>query len=189
MIGLVTSLFPDLLPDAPPGFRLVQDVVAEDEEASLLAWASTLPLEPYVMHDTPSLRAVAPFGATYNLGQRGVDAPPIPDRLRPLIARAAAIAGIVADEVVQSLVTRYPVGAGIGWHRDKPIYGPTVIGVSLGGACRFKLRPVERPRDVVTIHVPPRSLYVMSGPARSEWEHSIPSVTAERWSVTLRTLR
>jgi alkylated DNA repair dioxygenase AlkB len=186
---IAVTLFPDLLPEAPPGFRLLDDVVAPDEEATLLAWASAQALEPYVMHDTPSRRRVAPFGATYNLGQRGVNAPPIPDVLRPLIGRAAPLAGLDPGEVVQALVTRYPVGAGIGWHRDKPIYGPTVLGVSLGGACRFRLRPRERPRDVVTVHLPPRSVYVMSGPARDAWEHAIPPVTAERWSITLRTLR
>jgi DNA oxidative demethylase len=174
---------------APAGFRLVEDVVAPDEEATLIAWASSLDLVPYVMQNQPSRRLIAPFGATYNLGQRAVDAPPIPDELKPLVTRAAAIAGIDAADVVQSLVIRYPVGAGIGWHRDKPIYGPTVVGISLGGACRLKLRPRGETRTAVTIELPPRSLYVLSGAARSDWEHSIPPVKEERWSVTLRTLR
>ena len=35
----------------------------------------------------------------------------------------------------------------------------------------------------------PRSAYLMRGPARYEWEHSIPPVTEQRYSVTFRTLR
>jgi hypothetical protein len=35
----------------------------------------------------------------------------------------------------------------------------------------------------------PRSAYVLSGPARTQWQHHIPPVTDERWSMTFRTLR
>jgi hypothetical protein len=31
--------------------------------------------------------------------------------------------------------------------------------------------------------------YVLSGPARTQWQHHIPPVTKERWSMTFRTLR
>ena len=33
------------------------------------------------------------------------------------------------------------------------------------------------------------SAYLLSGPARSEWEHSIPPVDATRYSITFRNLR
>jgi alkylated DNA repair dioxygenase AlkB len=35
----------------------------------------------------------------------------------------------------------------------------------------------------------PRSGYVLAGPARNQWQHSIPAVPAERYSLTFRTLR
>ena len=35
--------------------------------------------------------------------------------------------------------------------------------------------------------IAPRSLYRLSGPARHEWEHSIPPVEAKRYSVTFRS--
>lgn len=34
-----------------------------------------------------------------------------------------------------------------------------------------------------------RSAYVLRGAARSAWQHSIPAVEEERWSVTFRQLR
>lgn len=180
------SLFPEVL---PPGFHLHEDVVAPDEEARLLAWAREVPLAPYVMQNTPSRRLVAPFGPTYRLGDHAVDEVPFPDALRPLADRCAALAGLPPADLVQALVSRYVPGAGIGWHRDRPIFGPTVVGVSLGAPCRFRLRPRGSPRDALTIPLPPRSVYVLSGAVRAEWEHSIPPVSAERWSITLRTLR
>lgn len=185
----MTDLFPELTAH-PPGFALHPDVLAPGEEAALLAWARTLDLEPYVMHDTPSRRLVLSFGVTYRLGQRRVEPSPMPDELRALAPRCAALGGVDPAAVAQALVSRYPPGAGIGWHRDRPMYGPTVLGLSLGAPCRLRLREHESTgerRAVVTVEVPPRSLYVLGGPSRSAWEHSIPPVSAERWSVTLRT--
>ena len=40
-----------------------------------------------------------------------------------------------------------------------------------------------------TIAVEPRSAYLMTGPSRTEWEHSIPPLAEHRYSITLRTLR
>jgi alkylated DNA repair protein (DNA oxidative demethylase) len=172
----------------PPGFRLLEDVVAPAEEAALLAWARGVPLAPYVMQRMASRRLVAPFGPTYRLGDTEVDEQPFPDALRPLADRCADLTGVPRGAIVQALVSRYVPGAGIGWHRDRPMFGPTVIGVSLAAPCRLRLRPRERPGDAVAIALPPRSVYVLSGEARTDWEHSIPPVKAERWSITLRTL-
>jgi alkylated DNA repair dioxygenase AlkB len=35
----------------------------------------------------------------------------------------------------------------------------------------------------------PRSAYLLSGPARSKWEHSIPQIDALRYSITFRNMR
>jgi alkylated DNA repair dioxygenase AlkB len=34
-----------------------------------------------------------------------------------------------------------------------------------------------------------RSVYLMRGPSRDEWEHSIPAVDALRYSITFRSMR
>jgi alkylated DNA repair dioxygenase AlkB len=39
-----------------------------------------------------------------------------------------------------------------------------------------------------TLEARPRSIYVMSGPSREVWEHSIPAVEAQRYSITFRTM-
>ena len=66
-----------------------------------------------------------------------------------------------------------------------------ITKVSYGkGAAPFRLRRKNGAKwDRETITVAPRSAYLMTGPARHEWEHSIPPVSEHRYSITLRTLR
>ena len=40
----------------------------------------------------------------------------------------------------------------------------------------------------VSLTAEPRSLYLLRGPSRTEWEHSIPAVDTLRYSITFRTL-
>lgn len=42
---------------------------------------------------------------------------------------------------------------------------------------------------VLSLRLEPRSIYAMRGPARSQWQHSIPPVEQIRYSITFRTLR
>ncbi len=46
--------------------------------------------------------------------------PPILSFLLALRGRVAALAGLAAETLSQALVTEYPPGAAIGWHRDEP---------------------------------------------------------------------
>ena len=41
----------------------------------------------------------------------------------------------------------------------------------------------------VSLTAEPRSAYLLRGPSRTEWEHSIPAVDALRYSITFRNLR
>ena len=75
------------------------------------------------------------------------------------------------------------------WHRDKAVFGE-VIGVSVLAPCVFRLRRKAGEKwERVSIIAEPRSMYLLSGPARTEWEHSIPPVDTTRYSVTFRALR
>src|SRR5205085_2830714 len=107
--------------------------------------------------------------------------------LLPLRGRAAAFAGLDPDELADALVTEYSPGAAIGWHRDRPIFGD-VIGISLGAPCRFRLRRKLGDRwERASLVLRPRSAYLLRGPVRHEWQHSIPPVEALRYSVTFRS--
>jgi alkylated DNA repair dioxygenase AlkB len=94
--------------------------------------------------------------------------------------------------VAELLVTEYPPGSVINWHRDAPPFD-LIAGISLSSDCTFKLRPhAEEKRNrktTVSLTVANRSLYVMQGASRSEWQHCITPVKDVRYSITLRTLR
>jgi alkylated DNA repair protein (DNA oxidative demethylase) len=182
------DLFP--LIDAPEGLLFEPEIMTAAEEAAFLQVIKELPFGSFRMHGVDAKRHIVRYGAHYVAGSaERKPTSEFPLSLEPLRERAAAIVGIPTNTLSESLVTQYPPGAGIGWHRDSPPFG-IVAGISLGGACRMRFQLGEREqRQTWTIELPPRSLYVMSGSAREEWEHSIPPVKELRWSITFRTLR
>jgi alkylated DNA repair dioxygenase AlkB len=112
----------------------------------------------------------------------------VPPFLVSLREQAAAAAAVPAATLQQVLVTEYEGGAGIGWHRDKAVFGE-VLAVSFASACRLRFRRRQSSTwERRSIEVKPRSLYLLRGPARQEWEHSVPPVPALRYSVTFRNL-
>ena len=123
----------------------------------------------------------------YNSGSvRPTEAPP--PFLDPYRERAASLIGRPRDDLSMVLVLRYPPGAGIGWHRDRPAFGPEVVGISLLAETVMRLRPMSATRGGVRVVLAPRSAYLLAGPSRSEWQHHVPAVKELRYSVTFRTL-
>ena len=66
-----------------------------------------------------------------------------------------------------------------------------MVGISLLAPCVFRMRRAVNKKEWERVNVlaKPRSAYLLSGPARYEWEHSIPPVKELRYSITFRTLR
>lgn len=142
------------------------------------------------MHGVAARRTVVHYGWDYGYESwRITPGAPLPPFLEPLRERAGALAGLAPAELEQVLVARYPPGAGIGWHRDAPMFGPVVVGVSLGAPCVMRFRRGPRDRRLRRVTLAPRSAYVLGGPARATWQHGIPPVGALRYSVTFRTVR
>lgn len=82
-----------------------------------------------------------------------------PESLAPLRARVAAWAGSPPDEFVHALVSEYRPGEN------------------------------QRREDVTTLELEPRSAYLMRGPARWDWQHSISETRELRYSIIFRTAR
>ena len=113
----------------------------------------------------------------------------MPGFLLPLRKKAAEFAGLGQESLQHVLVTEYGPGAGIGWHKDKAMFAE-VVGISLLAPCRFRLRRKSGDKwERASLIAEPRSVYLLAGPARSEWEHSIPSVEQLRYSLTFRNFR
>jgi alkylated DNA repair dioxygenase AlkB len=94
---------------------------------------------------------------------------------------------VATAEIVEAVVTEYPPGAPIGWHRDVPQFD-AIIGISVAGSCRMRLKPYKDKCRITAVTLEPRSVYAMRGIARWHYQHSIPPVKELRYSVTFRTL-
>ncbi len=177
--------------EPPRGLTFVEELLTPVEEAALLAAFAGLAFAEIRMHGVVAKRTAIHYGWDYGYDSWQVaPGPPIPPLLEPLRRRCAALAGVPPEQLEAALVNRYPPGAGIGWHRDAPMFGVPVVGVSLGGACvmRFR-RTVGGERELWLQPLPPRSAYVLDGAARWTWQHSIRPLAVERFSVTFRTLK
>lgn len=142
------------------------------------------------MYGIAAKRRVKHFGWDYGYDSWRISrTEPIPDWLMILRGRAAGLMQASADTLEAVLISRYEPGAGIGWHRDAPMFGPMVVGISLFGACRMRFqRNVRTGRETAEQILEPRSAYLLSGAARCSWQHAIPPTKALRYSITFRTL-
>jgi alkylated DNA repair dioxygenase AlkB len=192
---MASSLQPSLFdlrptPNPPEGFVYRDDFLNLAEETDLAAWLATLPFAPFQFRGYEGRRRVVSFGWKYDFTRSHLEkADDMPPELATVRARAAAFAGLAPDDLQQCLLNEYLPGAPIGWHRDRPIF-EKVVGVSLLAPCAFRFR--RRVRDSFerkTLTLAPGSVYLLSGAARSQWEHSIPPVAAHRYSITFRSFR
>ncbi len=174
----------------PAGFRYAPDVITPADETRLVEAFADLPFKEFEFHGYLGKRRVVSFGSRYDFNSGDLqEAAPMPMFLLPLRERAAAFAGLAPDRLVHALVTEYRPGTSIGWHRDRPHYDD-VIGISLSSPCTFRLRRKRGSGwDRAAICLDRRSVYLMRGPSRWDWEHSIPAVEGLRYSITFRAMR
>ncbi len=172
----------------PEGLVYAGDFISGAFERELIAGVTSLPLQPFQFGQFEGKRRVASFGWRYDYSlRRLLPAEPVPGWLAPLLKQVESFGG-PGTRIAQVLCTEYETGVGIGWHRDKPHFD-RIFGISLASPCRFRMRKAAAGRwERFTLDVAPRSVYAMAGPARLQWEHSIPAVEAARFSITLRTL-
>jgi alkylated DNA repair dioxygenase AlkB len=187
--GAPPGLF-DSGPVLPEGFRYEPAFLAPDEERDIVRHVEALPFQAFDFHGFLGKRRVVSFGWKYDFNERQLHkADDVPAFLLPLRKRAAAWAGLDPAAFQHALVTEYSPGSGIGWHRDKAVF-EEVVGVSLLAPCDFRFRRRRGDRwERATIVAEPRSAYLLAGPSRTEWEHSIPAVDRLRYSITFRNFR
>jgi alkylated DNA repair dioxygenase AlkB len=186
------TLFP-VLPVLPAGFSYEPDFLSAEEERYLLQAISQHDLHRMNFQGFLANRKVKSFGYDYSFDRRQLSkGTRIPEEFSSLITKVAAYTSMDQNDIAEVLLTEYPVGSVINWHRDAPPFD-VIIGVSLNAACTFRLRPhakeKQNRRAILPITLEPRSLYVIKGTARTDWEHSTTPVKKVRYSITLRTLR
>ena len=174
----------------PEGLRYAPDVIAPDAAARLVEVFAGLPFQAFDFHGFKGNRRIVSYGGRYDFSASRLEAAePIPDFLLPARAAAAAFAGLEPEAIHHAMVTEYAPGAGIGWHRDRPEFDK-VIGLSFVSEAVMRFR---RRRDAgwerASLPLAPGSAYLLDGPARQGWQHSITPGEQLRYSVTFRTLR
>lgn len=188
------QLRPDLFAAAlqPPGFAYAADFLTPADERELVHAIADLRLQAARYRTFLAKRRIASFGMGYDFtSHAALPAPPLPTALHPLRVRAAAWAGVAADQLVQCTVAEYAAGTQLGWHRDVPLFG-LVVGISLASTARMRFRPyphVKHDRASTSLLLEPRSIYLLRDQARWRWQHAIAPTVALRYSITFRTLR
>ena len=181
---------PDLFGESSlPGLFQAGEFVTPGEEQMLIASIDAAELCPFKFHGWLGKRLTAAYGWGYDFDDASLtQAEPIPDWLLPVRAKAARFAGLPPAELVQALLIRYDPGAGIGWHRDRPVFDH-VLGISLGAPATMRFRR-RKPGSFyrASAFLAPRSIYHLTGEARHQWEHSIAPMAVTRWSITFRSL-
>jgi alkylated DNA repair dioxygenase AlkB len=131
-------------------------------------------------------RATAMYGRSFvTQGRKLTAAEPLPLPLLDVIKKAAPFCP--ADTLFdQCIVTKYPVGAGIGWHTDARCFGDCIVGISLGADSHLLFRRRGESAVGLDLLATPGSLYVISGAARWLYQHRIRPVKATRYSLTFR---
>ena len=178
----------------PTGLIYKPDFITPEEEARLLSYIEDLPLEESQYGEYQSKRRSLNLGWGYDFEQKKfIPGPPLPPFLRPVQIRIAKWLDIHPRNIVEALINEYTTGSALGWHRDNEGF-EHVIGLSLGGWARMRFRPLKprtekkNPKDVVTLELEPRSLYLMQNDIRWNWQHSVAKTKSLRHSITFRTL-
>jgi alkylated DNA repair dioxygenase AlkB len=183
------AALPQTPSELPDGFLYRPEFVSSEEENALLRQIANLQFHAFDFHGYIATRRIVEYGFEYDFtSRRAQTAHPLPAFLDPIRVRAAAWAGMRADEIIESVVTEYSPGSPIGWHRDVPQF-EIIIGISLKSSCRFRFKPYRHEGKIVATSLEPRSAYILRGAARWQYQHSIPAVKALRYSITFRTWR
>jgi DNA oxidative demethylase len=172
-----------------PGLKTTENFIDEEEERAFIAAMEDTALRPFRFQGWVGKRETVSFGWRYDFDNgRFEQTDPIPNWLNGLRERAEHVARLQQGELVQALLTRYAPGAGIGWHKDRPVF-EHVIGISLGASATMRFRQRHGAKfQRATLPLLPRAAYHLSGEVRHAWEHSITAMTETRWSITFRSL-
>lgn len=186
-----TDLFGAPPPTLPDGMRYAEDFLTRAEEEALVAIVAALPLANMQYQQYTALRRVVSYGGQYDFSaQKLNEAAPLPAWLDPLRAKAGAWAGIAPERFTQALVAEYQPGTPLGWHRDVPDF-EDVVGISLLDEAVMRFRPYPHVSGskvkALRMTLAPRSIYLLRGASRWEWQHSVAPTKALRYSITLRT--
>eukprot|EP00439_Symbiodinium_sp_Y106_P020824 s480_g2.t1 len=191
------------------GFRLIESFVSEEEESDLMNyWSADGPVFALGTEEKRSKRRFFNYGPILPKETQGTTKSTLhvipsvfgampsvveKQRLQARIRESSPVAPEAEDDFDQMYVNFYDssINSYIDYHHDHmSCMKGTVAGVSLGSACRLRLRPLEfRVADeALCIDLPSRSLFFLSGLSRWHLQHAIMDMRHDRLSLTFRTV-
>jgi alkylated DNA repair dioxygenase AlkB len=196
------------------GFVVIPFFVTSSEEEELLSyWRPGRPIYERGTYEFGSNRCFFHYGPILKLktektekstlgivpGRCGVMPPVVVQmdlqtRVQEQVLRSGVSTDRGAGEMNQLYVNHYSTECcnGIAFHIDNPKTMKGIIaGLSLGNACELHLTCLDkevRRTPPIVIDLPPRSLYFMTGISRYHLLHGIPALTADRLSLTFRSV-
>jgi DNA oxidative demethylase len=172
----------------PEGLFYIPKFLSAEEERAILREVEAQPFEPYDHHGYKANREVVYFG-TGDYSGGTTERVQMPDWMLALRDRFAHVMELRPEEIAMGMTAKYTTGAGIGWHRYRPQFGPTIMGISLESDAEMRFRRyIGDKEELFKINLEHGSAYLMSGPARSVWQHGMNPVKTLRYSITFRTL-
>ena len=184
---LLFKMEEETAPDIP-GLEYVPDFISAAEERALI---EAIDHQPW-LNDLK--RRVQHYGYKYDYKSRAVT----PDSyLGPLPGWLEPIADKLPFKPNQAIVNEYEPGQGISAHIDcVPCFDDTIASLSLGSGAVMQF---TNRNEKYEIYLEPRSLIILSGPARYDWAHAIPARKSDiadgfktprtrRLSLTFRTV-
>ena len=150
--------------DSIEGFSYHKEFISSDDEGLLIKHADSHPW------DTTWRRRIQQYGFSYGTSRRE-SLGDMPDWLSWLCSRLRE-ERIFRETPNQVIINEYLPGQGIAPHVDyRSNYGSTVASLSLGSPVVMDFMSKEKKK--ISHLLEPRSLFVLSGPARFDWKHGI----------------
>lgn len=156
--------------------KLLSEYISHEEEALLLSRFKKTPVV-----NTMDRNSVVRYGSI--LPYKTKVNPTIPQYWDFLLQRLKKHDIIDADSIT---VNEYHPRQAISWHVDSESSGPAIIVLSLKGTAVMQLRPLTNKQQITSYVLPPRSLLIMDGEERYEWEHSLKPLEEHRYSIVFR---
>ena len=156
-------------PGVPPGMKFAADFISAPEELALQAHCETLTFKPFAFHGWFGKRETVSFGWRYDFNESRLSRRRrrFPASCCRCVRAPPSSPASLPRTLEQALVVRYDIGAGIGWHRDRPVFD-RVVGISLLSRLRTEIQPA-RGRQAFSrfaLDAQPRSAYLLTGESR-----------------------
>jgi alkylated DNA repair dioxygenase AlkB len=155
-----------------PGLRYFPGYLDTDEHDGLLASVDAGSWREF------GQRRGQIYGYSYHHTKGVYPVEDLPPWARQLAARLERD-GLMPELADQLLVNEYAAGQDITPHVDAPLFTDTIVSISLGSSCAMEITNESGACEEQFLES--MSALVISGEARSQWKHAIPTRTHDTW--------